>query len=143
VVKPHLGNNGNPVNFNPASYANGNLEKQKMKKKVMIEQTFCDVCGKETSGYNSCISCGKEFCYDCMKTHAVEYSHGVYISGSGDGLYCFECDNMLRRSTDPLHRAYRKIETLRYELVSFSEAFEARKTTAEKELAYLIERNKK
>ena len=86
-----------------------------MKKKVLKLISFCDICGKESSGYQTCRECGKDFCYDCMNTDAISYQHGVSFSGSGDGLYCLDCDAKLRQSGDKLHAAYRKIQVLRNE----------------------------
>lgn len=93
-----------------------------MKKKVTIEQVFCDFCGKP-AGHVKCISCGKDFCYDCLDLNAVEYKHSVYFSGSGDGTYCLTCNEEKLMNGDPLHRAYRKIQSLRNELTGFQEDF--------------------
>jgi hypothetical protein len=81
-----------------------------MKKKITIEQTFCDECGKSECFY-SCLKCGKDFCYKCVETLAKKYSHAVYFTGSGDGVYCLKCDEILRNKGDKLHTIYRKIES--------------------------------
>ena len=107
-----------------------------MKKKVTVEQTFCDVCGKEAS-YSKCMGCGKDLCYECRKVEAVEYKHGVHFSGSGDGLYCLKCDKEKREGGDKLHLAYRKIEMLRNEATGFWTEFEKRTKEAENELKRL------
>ena len=108
-----------------------------MKKQVTVEQSFCDVCGKEASGYKKCDCCGKEFCHDCRKVEAKEYAHSVHCSGSG-GLYCLECDNKLRGGDDKLHTAYRKIEALRNEAKGWSDDFRKRCDRAESEVKELI-----
>ena len=86
-----------------------------MKKKVTIEKDFCDVCGKEASGYTKCDSCGKELCYECGETELKEYNHAVHFQGSSNGKYCHECDAKLLANGDKKHAAYRKIAALRNE----------------------------
>jgi hypothetical protein len=105
-----------------------------MKRQVIVERTFCDICGKEASGYQKCIICGKEFCYDCTKIAAIEYEHGVHFSGSGDGLYCHECDKKALENGDKLHLAYLKIAALRNEAAGYWADFEKRTKKAEEEL---------
>ena len=107
-----------------------------MKKQITIDKSFCDFCGKEASGYSQCMCCGKDLCYGCLKTEAKEYPHSVYCSGSGDGLYCLQCDRNLRDSDDNLHAAYRKIESLRNELKGWSEDFKKRCNDAEAEVIF-------
>ncbi len=113
-----------------------------MKKKVIIEQSFCDICGKEASGYQSCAVCGKEFCYECVKVEAVEYKHGVYFSGSGDGLYCLQCDSDASKNGDTLHLAYRKIQALKHESIGIGKDFDLRRTEAEAILKKLLDKQK-
>lgn len=108
-----------------------------MKKQVIVEQSFCDLCGKEASGYTCCLCCGKELCYDCRETAAKEYKHAVHLSGSGDSLYCLECDRKLRENGDKLHAAYRKIEALRHEEKGWYEDFRKRSDDAESKLKAL------
>ena len=110
-----------------------------MKKKVMREVNFCDFCDAEDC-YYSCNVCGKHVCYDCKKIYTIEYSHSVYCSGSGDGLYCNECDS---KTNDTLIRAYRKIKALRNEIEGWNAQFQIKKTQAESELKKLIENNRK
>lgn len=105
-----------------------------MKKLVTIEKTFCDVCGKEASGYCNCDCCKKELCRECSETELREYKHGVYCSGSDDGSYCNDCDAKLRANSDKKHAAYRKIEALRNEARGWSEDFKKRADAAESEL---------
>lgn len=101
-----------------------------MKKTITVEQSFCDVCGQESSGYTTCDSCGKDFCYECKKTEAIEYAHAVFFSGSGDGLYCIDCDAKLRQNGDKKHAAYRAIQSLRHENKAWSEDFKKRAENA-------------
>jgi len=108
-----------------------------MKKNVMIEQTFCDVCGAE-AGMNTCLKCGKEFCYKCKKTHAMEYGHSVNFTGSGDGLYCNECDEKCRLEGDRVHSAYMLIKALRNESIGWHSDFQKRADAAEAQLNCLI-----
>lgn len=108
-----------------------------MKKEVTVEKAFCDVCGKEASGYQKCIVCGKEFCYDCHKTAAIEYTAGVNFSGSGDGLYCLDCDEKALKSGDKLHAAYRTIKALKNEASGFYADFKRRREEAEEEVKKL------
>ena len=106
-----------------------------MKKPVQVEQSFCDVCGKQSSGYCVCNYCGKEFCYDCEKTEAVNYAHAVSFSGSGDGLYCNECDQKLTKSKeDKKHNAYRVIASLDAERAGWYADFKKRLDKAEEAL---------
>lgn len=105
-----------------------------MKKKTMIEQVFCDVCGANTWDGNACQRCGKHFCYDCREAHCIEYSHAVHFSGSGDGLYCTDCDKELRETGDKKHQLYLKIKSLCDEAKGWNEDFMARCKTTEAEL---------
>ena len=100
-----------------------------MKREITREQDFCDICGKESMSWSVCMGCKKNICYDCQKTHAKKYRHGVNISGSGDGLYCLECDSKI---DTPKLRAYRQIEALRQEADAFYEDFKNRSKIAEK-----------
>jgi len=108
-----------------------------MKRQVMVEKAFCDVCGKEASGYQECIVCGKEFCYDCREIAAIKYNHGVCFSGSGDALYCHECDKKALENGDKLHSAYRRIAALWNESAGYWADFEKRTKKAEEELKKL------
>jgi len=99
-----------------------------MKKIVSIEQDFCDICGKESNSWALCMGCKMNICYDCQKTHAKKYRHGINVSGSGDGMYCLECAKM----DTPKLRAYKKIEALRQEADAFYEDFKNRSKIAEK-----------
>lgn len=107
-----------------------------MKKTVEKEVTICDFCEKDGAFY-SCLKCGKDICYECRKIQAVEYSHAVYFQGSGDGLYCIECDSILRIDGDPLHRAYQVIQSLRNERNGFYADFQKRQEAAEAHLKSL------
>ena len=105
-----------------------------MKKTIEKETHFCDSCGKEEGQYiYTCDECGKELCFDCRKTQAKEYPHSVSCSGSGDGLYCVECDaKLLKAGTNKRHQAFRGIERLRLESRAFYEDFKNRCEVAEK-----------
>jgi len=111
-----------------------------MKKQITVEQSFCDVCGKEATGHDNCDVCGKEFCRECIDAETIRYSHGVHCSGSGDGVYCHECDQKMRNNGDKLHTAYRKIAALRNELLGWSQDFDKRKKQAESEVSDLVNR---
>ena len=97
------------------------------------ETHICDFCKvNKAYEFNSCLRCGKDICYDCSKTHAKEYSHGVYVGGSGDGQYCNDCDAILTRTReDDLHNAYRLIKSLRDEQEAWYSDFNKRSDKAE------------
>jgi hypothetical protein len=114
-----------------------------MKKPLTIQQSYCDFCGEKASGYQLCLSCGRDFCYDCARKHGVEYNHGVHCAGSGDGLYCLECDQKMREKGDRLHSAYVKIHILREQEKSFYEDFKTRCEAAENELKTILYDHKK
>lgn len=104
-----------------------------MKRVVSVEQTLCDVCQKnEAHPWAACLKCGKMICYDCRTLNAHEYAHGVNVGGSGDGIYCNECDATLTKTgNDLLHNAYRAILALKNEVKGFSTDFDKRRTAAE------------
>lgn len=110
-----------------------------MKREVTIIQDFCDFCNGESNAWNVCINCGKNICYDCRKVHAVEYRHAVWSSGSGDGLYCQECNRKLYVAGDKLHRSYLAIESLRNEMDGWNRSFSERAKEAETRLKSLQE----
>jgi len=106
-----------------------------MKKTELKEVTCCDHCSKETY-VTACMRCGKEHCWECRKTEGVEYHHGVYVSGSGDGYYCSECDSILTKAGDnERHSAYRAVMSLRREVDVWGTDFQRRKKDAETRLA--------
>ena len=107
-----------------------------MKTSKTIEIDRCDFCETE-SAHSKCGECGKDICYDCKTTAAVEYPHAVYFNGSRDGLYCHDCDERLKY--DPLHRAYAKVTALRRELKGFHDDFTVRYKAAEAEIARLLD----
>ena len=109
-----------------------------MKKQVIEEQIFCDFCGRQSYAGNDCLKCKMNICWECQKTKAVKYSHAIYFSGSGDGLYCQTCDAELEKRGDSLHRAYRKIRALIEESNRWNENFEQRKKLAEAELKAML-----
>lgn len=102
-----------------------------MKQTIQVEQAVCDLCGSKDMVYTACLGCGIDLCYECKKTRAKEYTHGVNVSGSGDGTYCNPCDDRLRRDRNPLHSAYVAIQSLKDEARGFWERFEQRKVEAE------------
>jgi len=102
-----------------------------MKKIVQKEVQICDQCGKETY-CEKCFKCGVEHCYECRKKFGVKYTHAVYLSGSGDGYYCTDCNNLLlKNGNDPLHTAYYNIFTLINESRGFYNDFKIRADKAE------------
>lgn len=110
-----------------------------MKKMIQTEVIVCDKCGAQESYMNECMTCGTEFCYECWKKHGKEYSHGVYLRGSGDGYYCNPCDAKLTKSgADKRHSAYRVIESLRSELEAWTTDFKGRQEKAEKALKTIL-----
>ena len=111
-----------------------------MKKQITVEGHSCDVCGAEVSaGYvSTCMHCGAEHCWDCSKTEGKAYQHGVYLGGSGDGYYCNGCDvSLTKNGSDPRHREYRAIESLRREAEEWEMIFRRRKKAAEEKLEAL------
>ena len=109
-----------------------------MKKEITVLQSFCDVCGKEAGGYTVCLRCGKEFCYECKKTETVEYRYAISFSGSGDGLYCINCDAILiKTKADKKHMAYRRLAMLRAEYDGWRADFKDRSNKAENDLKLL------
>lgn len=112
-----------------------------MKEQVTVEKIKCDFCGKEA--WKHCLHCGKDICYECIGIDAKEYKHGIHVGGSGDGLYCNECDGSLKNSDNKIHAAYRKIEALRNEANGSYAEFEKRGKLAEKALEKLQEKDAK
>lgn len=108
-----------------------------MKKTISKDVHFCDSCTKELDYPTKCMGCSNEYCYECRKTKCVDYPHGVYFSGTGDGLYCKPCDDRLGQIGDKRILAYRKIQTLRKESEAWGEDFNHRKNEAESELLNL------
>ena len=102
-----------------------------MKKAIQIEATFCDQCGKQDY-VQKCLGCGIEHCWECAKTHGVEYQYSLYCSGSGAGYYCNVCnEKFLRNGDNNLHTAYLKIYNLRNEEKLFNTGFQTRAKNAE------------
>lgn len=113
-----------------------------MKTIVEEEKHLCDVCKKnEAYSWTACLGCGKDICYECRKIHAKEYTHATWASGSGDGVYCNQCDERLRKDgTDKLYNAYAVIKSLRDESKGWGDAFEIRRKSAEAALNALQRR---
>ena len=109
-----------------------------MKILAQRETHSCDCCGRQEDYVATCMRCGKEHCYTCRKTEGVEYSHGVYVTGTGDGYYCVECDAALTLKGDNArHKAYRRVASLRLEAKAWDAEFERRRVEAEKSLEAL------
>lgn len=107
-----------------------------MKKMVEVEQTFCDICGKEA--WDPCLKCGKDFCWECKEKHGVIFPHSVTFSGSGDGFYCHDCEEkMASEKKDQLYLAYLEIDLLRRQHKAWYEDFERRSGEAERYLEKL------
>jgi hypothetical protein len=102
------------------------------KKQLTKDVEVCDVCGTDKMVFSHCNNCSKDYCYECAKTHAVTYSHGVYCGGSGDACYCNACRNELLKKGDVRLLAYLKIQDLRAEAKRWSEDFNMRQEHAEK-----------
>lgn len=85
-----------------------------MKARIETEQTFCDYCQAMVDYSQSCDTCGKDACYECSKKQNIDYQHGVYMSGSGDGRYCKACDAKHNQSgTDPVWNAFQRVKRVR------------------------------
>jgi hypothetical protein len=112
-----------------------------MKKSKVVETAVCDSCGKDEGYACACLHCNKDFCYECRKAKSVDYPHGVYFSGSGDGLYCKPCDQALKASgANRRHTAYLQVRALRNESERFYADFKARSEAAEAEVKRAIEK---
>ena len=108
-----------------------------MIKQVLISQHFCDVCEKESYQWSLCTNCGKNICHNCQPANAKNYTHSVWTSGSGDGMYCLECDAELAKNGNKLHAAYRLIQSLRNESNGFYADFKDRADKAEETIKSL------
>lgn len=86
-----------------------------MTKQSMRDIKSCDFCGAEQDYCSHCINCGKDMCRKCEEQQGTEYKHGVYFSGSDDGLYCGECHAVMLKRPTELFRAYQQISWLRKE----------------------------
>ncbi len=103
-----------------------------MKKIIEQEVAVCDVCKSDKNVFNRCIQCGKDLCFECIKTHEVKYNHVVNSGYSGDGRYCLSCDSMLRKlGTDKLHNAFMTVHFLREEADNWYKNFKIRSDKAE------------
>ena len=105
-----------------------------MKKSILKEVTFCDCCDKE--GYVvQCIRCGIEHCWKCRESQGKNYTYSVWCSGSGDGYYCNECDEVLMKTEkSELHSAYVNINNLKKERIKLLKDIDSRCKLAEIEL---------
>lgn len=108
-----------------------------MKKTITKNVNLCDNCNKE-SYPQKCLGCRVEHCWDCAKTLGIEYKHAVHFSGSGDGYFCFKCNDNPPKAVQNIYSAYKKIESLRRESDSFWGDFNNRSKQAEAELKALL-----
>jgi hypothetical protein len=100
----------------------------------------CEECGKAEDTYpHCCTECGKHFCWDCSKRLATDYQHSLHCSGSGDGLYCVDCEANLTANPTPLFTAYAAIKTLRQASKAYYAALEKKAAELEKEIRRLRE----
>lgn len=108
----------------------------KIEKTVTVD--VCDVCQKEEVYRDDhCFGCGKAICWTCQDKAGVKYPHSINCRGSGDGLYCLEC-NVTMAGT-PLHQAYVAIRSLTHESEGFYASWKKRVDAAEKEAARLYD----
>ncbi len=106
-----------------------------MKVEKTVTMDICDICKGDSYKWNECFSCVKNICYKCKDNVAHEYKHGIYVSGSENGLYCNECDTRLRESNNNRkHKAYRAVESLRREAEGWNRDFDLRCKKVEEEL---------
>jgi hypothetical protein len=91
----------------------------------------CDSCGTDNMVFSHCQNCGHDYCYECGKTNAFTYSHGVNVGGSGDACYCVACKQQLLKANDKRLLAYLKIQDLRAEAERFYADFKNRSDAAE------------
>lgn len=108
-----------------------------MKKEVIVLQSMCDFCGKQS--YQKCLGCGKDVCWECQKTEGIDFKHAVHFSGSGDGFYCQSCLSDPKVIETPLLKAYKKIWSLRKESEIWWKEFDERTKAAEIKLQLLRE----
>ena len=80
-----------------------------MRKTIMVKKEkvvyFCDLCGKETTYYNSCSICNREFCDDCSKgmkhTSLIWYPH------------CPICIKLKEKYFNDIQKCFKESEELR------------------------------
>ena len=111
-----------------------------MKKQITTDTHICDNCGKQQAYIESCLSCGKEFCYDCEKTEGIMYRHAVHFEGSGDGFFCNTCLGQMNNKHPKwiLYQAYAAITNLRNEEAGWYKDFDKRSKVAEAKLKGLL-----
>lgn len=115
-----------------------------MKKTISREVNVCDFCNSEADCYHRCRLCKKDVCYTCKDgCVGIEYRHGVYMQGSGDGFYCSACDAKARKSGDKLHAAYLAVQCLRNEAAGWGADFDKRRKAAEEVLDKLEREDEK
>jgi hypothetical protein len=121
----------------PSTVVEDLLGDEMSKKTVTIDADVCDSCGAQTY-VTPCLKCGVEHCWECKDKLGRNYSHGIHVSGSGDGYYCNPCDTELSRSgADPLHNAYVEIRQVRADGEAFYQRFKVLGEQAEAKLKAL------
>lgn len=110
-----------------------------MKRTIQVEVNVCQNCDKETDYQYECDSCGNAYCFDCYKKCGQEYSHGLYISGSGDGFFCTACLLAPQKYTKELLEAYQRIAALRIESQAYSEDISKRAKALESKIKTIRE----
>jgi hypothetical protein len=108
-----------------------------MEQELLRKVISCDFCGAQESYMQACDNCGKDICYECKKRHAHIYAHAVHFSGSGDALYCNECDSKMFVIGDVRHAKFVAIERLRNEEKAYWEDFKVRAKSAEDAVKHL------
>ena len=81
----------------------------KIKREIEIEINICDFCEVEEA-YQSCDNCGKYVCDDCFDDNVKSYRHSTHFLGSGDGLYCNECQKELKETKDEKFLLFLELE---------------------------------
>lgn len=103
--------------------------------KKIIRTQVCDICRVEES-YKKCSGCGIDICPDCEddEDKVRHYRHSIHVTGSGDGLYCNECQEILRENKDEKFAAYSKMDQLITNHEKYMEAFRSEALKLEKEI---------
>lgn len=113
-----------------------------MKREVLKMVKFCDACESEDSIYYECVSCGKNFCYNCKQKNSVgqEFRHAVHFSGSFDCFLCMDCLASPTPKTKEILAAYLKIQQLTEEEKSWYECFRKRCEDAETKVKVIADK---
>lgn len=100
---------------------------------IETTQNICDICRKYQS-YEKCTGCGIDICPDCKKVFAKYYRHSIDVSGSGDAIYCDECQEALKANGDEKFDLYVKMDELITSYDSFIGKFRAEARKLEEEI---------